>query len=842
MVETQHQEFQLGHDMEQQGSPRVQQSTSEVVGDLNEVAEIKRYEDVETVDWVEDAVRENKRKCERILKNSKEVAILDETDTSTTVMLDVLRNRQYRLRYQIGKMYRAAQSWITLVLIGITIGIIAGILNIVTEWLNDFKSGYCSTSLYLNKNFCCWGESEDDCTNWVPWSHYSILQYFMFIITSIFYAFTAAVLVYNYAPLAAGSGISEIKCIIAGFTLKDFLGPWTLLIKAIGLPFAISSGLSIGKEGPSVHYASCVGNVIGRFSPHYRRNAAKRSEILSASAGTGVAVAFGSPMGGVLFALEEMSSVFTLKTIWRTYFCALVATGVLSMVNPFRTGQLVVFEVSYKHDWHLFEIPFFVVIGIWGGIYGIIVSRYNLKVQSFRKAYLKNYAVQEAVLLASITALICYFNQFLKVDMTEGMEFLFHECENGFEQSSICNIKHYGILVTSLVFATILRMILIIISYGCKVPAGIFVPSMATGATFGRLVGIVVQEMYKKSVNNGSGTGYFASCSPDVPCITPGAYAFLGAAASLSGITHLTVTVVVIMFELTGALKYIIPTMVVVGVTTMIISRFGNGGIADQMIFFNGLPLIDNKEEPRFDAAISKAMTRDVIALPLKGLRYSQLTSILKKYHELQGFPLILSKKNPYLLGYIGRVELTYGIEKQSSKGEISLDALCHFASSRLYDDLYSIDDSGEQSENRSRLISGLSIESNAALLSRESILSDVISEHVGDELEQPIEFIKFDNLVNLSPITAQPQLPLETAHDIFLKLGPRIILVQDQGMLCGLLTRKDILKYHFRHDKGYDADSSQIPPPPFSGLQELENKMWSFVKSKTLELLGQTN
>jgi chloride channel 3/4/5 len=57
-------------------------------------------------------------------------------------------------------------------------------------------------------------------------------------------------------------------------------------------------------------------------------------------------------------------------------------------------------------------------------------------------------------------------------------------------------------------------------------------------------------------------SGIFAVCDPDVPCITPGTYAFLGAAAALSGVMRITVTVVVIMFELTGALTYILPTMV----------------------------------------------------------------------------------------------------------------------------------------------------------------------------------------------------------------------------------------------------------------------------------------
>lgn len=108
-------------------------------------------------------------------------------------------------------------------------------------------------------------------------------------------------------------------------------------------------------------------------------------------------------------------------------------------------------------------------------------------------------------------------------------------------------------MVFSLLIATILRVCLVIISYGCKVPAGIFVPSMAVGASFGRMVGILVQALHESFPDS----SFFAACEPDVPCITPGTYAFLGAAAALSGIMHLTVSIVVIMFELTGALVYI---------------------------------------------------------------------------------------------------------------------------------------------------------------------------------------------------------------------------------------------------------------------------------------------
>ncbi|KAH0569238.1 hypothetical protein GP486_000055 [Trichoglossum hirsutum] len=276
--------------------------------------------------------------------------------------------------------------------IGAAIGLNAAFLNIVTEWLSDIKLGHCSTAFYLNENFCCWG-AENGCDEWHRWSSLWPINYIMYIIFSILFALTSAVLVKSFAPYAAGSGISEIKCIIAGFVMKGFLGFWTLLIKSTALPLAIASGLSVGKEGPSVHYAVCTGNVISRFFEKYKRNAAKTREILSACAAAGVAVAF---------------------------------------------GQLVMFQVKYDRSWHFFEIIFFLIIGTFGGLYGAFVIKWNLRAQAFRKKYLSNYAIAEATFLATATAIICYPNMFLRIDMTESMEILFLECEGGHNYNGLC--------------------------------------------------------------------------------------------------------------------------------------------------------------------------------------------------------------------------------------------------------------------------------------------------------------------------------------------------------------------------------------------------------------------
>lgn len=326
-------------------------------------------------------------------------------------------------------------------------------------------------------------------------------------------------------------------------------------------------------------------------------------------------------------------------------------------MNPFRTGQLVMFQVHYDRSWHFFEVIFFIIIGVFGGLYGAFVIKWNLRVQAFRKKYLSKYAVLEATLLAAITAIICYPNMFLRIDMTESMEILFLECEGAEDYNGLCERENRWRMILSLTIATVLRVFLVIISYGCKVPAGIFVPSMAVGASFGRTVGILVQalhEAYPKSA-------FFSQCQPDVPCITPGTYALLGAAAALSGIMHITVSVVVIMFELTGALAYILPTMLVVGVTKAVSELFGKGGIADRMIWFNGFPFLDNKEEHTFGVPVSQVMTSDVVVIPSSGLRMSDVEKLLKG-DKYQGYPIVEDLESKILVGYIGHTELRYAM------------------------------------------------------------------------------------------------------------------------------------------------------------------------------------
>lgn len=73
---------------------------------------------------------------------------------------------------------------------------------------------------------------------------------------------------------------SQIKTILSGFIIRGYLGKWTLTIKSVCMMLAVAAGLSLGKEGPLVHVACCIGNIFSYLFPKYGKNEAKKREVV----------------------------------------------------------------------------------------------------------------------------------------------------------------------------------------------------------------------------------------------------------------------------------------------------------------------------------------------------------------------------------------------------------------------------------------------------------------------------------------------------------------------------------------------------------------------------------
>ncbi|ERL84881.1 hypothetical protein D910_02304 [Dendroctonus ponderosae] len=603
-----------------------------------------------------------------------------------------------------------------------------------------------------------------------------IISYLIYFTWALLFAALSASLVRMFAPYACGSGIPEIKTILSGFIIRGYLGKWTLLIKSVGLILSVSAGLSLGKEGPMVHIACAIGNILSYLFPKYGKNEAKKREILSASAAAGVSVAFGAPIGGVLFSLEEVSYYFPLKTLWRSFFCALIAAFILRSINPFGNEHSVLFYVEYNKPWIFFELIPFIGLGVIGGVIATIFIKGNLYWCRYRKySKLGQYPVTEVLVITALTALIAFPNPYTRMNTSELIYLLFSQC--GIANSDpICdynrnftNVKSAIDLAAAgpgvynaiwlLIIALILKLVMTIFTFGMKVPCGLFIPSLCLGAIVGRIVGILMEQLAYNYPKNWFFSG---ECSSGEDCITPGLYAMVGAAAVLGGVTRMTVSLVVIMFELTGGVRYIVPLMAAAMASKWVGDALGRQGIYDAHIALNGYPFLDSKDEFQHTSLAADVMqpkrNETLSVITQDSLTVDDIEALLKDT-EHNGYPVVVSRDSQYLVGFVLRKDLNLAIA------------------------------------NAKRMVDGICGQS----------LVLFTSGNPPQTLGPPP--LKLKKILDMAPITITDQTPMETVVDMFRKLGLRQTLVTHNGRLLGVITKKDVLR-HIKQMDNEDPNS----------------------------------
>ncbi|KAH7097978.1 chloride channel [Auriculariales sp. MPI-PUGE-AT-0066] len=565
---------------------------------------------------------------------------------------------------------------------------------------------------------------------------------------------------------AAGSGIPEVKTILSGFVIHGYLGGRTLFTKAVGLTLSVASGLTLGKEGPFVHIASCIGNIVSRFFVKYETNEAKRREILSAACAAGVAVAFGAPVGGTLFSLEEVSYFFPAKVMWRSFFCAMIAAGTLKFLNPFGTGKLVLFQVTYDSDWKAYELVPFVFLGVVGGAYGAWFSKLNYRwSRDVRNAsWLKTHPLAEVLLVTLFTTLLSFLNPFTRMGGTELVYNLFAECHPTDSHAGTCvdprDARAVLLLARSIAVAMLVKGVLTIVTFGIKLPAGIFVPTLGVGACAGRIVGVLVQAVEYRVWGESQ--------------VIPGVYAMVGAAAALSGATRTTVSLAVIMFELTDTLTYVIPVMLGVLVAKTVADALEPRGIYDLVIQLNQLPYLESKHQYLWGGmSVADVAERHVAVIRLdedntvEHLR-DKLRDLLALGDHDTGFPIVRRDRTGLrMVGYIGVNELEHALSIVADTPHV----VCQFSSVRpgempgaANDDAYSVS----------------SMTSAQRAVHAESV--------------DPLDFSVY---MDQAPMTVQVGSPLELVQQLFVKLGARYLVVTDtDGFYEGVIDKKAWLAF----------------------------------------------
>lgn len=446
------------------------------------------------------------------------------------------------------------------------------------------------------------------------------VPYFLWTILNVIPVFIGSVLVAYLEPVAAGSGIPQVKCYLNGVKVPRVVRLKTLIVKSIGVVCSVVGGLAGGKEGPMIHSGAVVAagisqgkiTTFGRdlFAFHYFREDHEKRDFVSGGAAAGVSAAFGAPVGGVLFSLEEGASFWNQGLTWRTLFASVVSTftlncvlsayhnvpGDLSYPGLLNLGRLDGDTARYS----LYELPLFVAMGVIGGSLGAAWNHLNYKLSVFRARYIYNRLarVAEACLVAIMSATFGFITTFILAhdcrplgeDPTRYPVQLY--CKDGeynavaalwFQtpEATVRSLLHDPLgsyQSVSLFVFCVFYFILAAWTFGLAVSTGLFIPTLLVGAAWGRLVATGFQWL-----------GWFP--------VEPGKYALIGAAAQLGGVVRMTISLTVIIVETTGNITFGLPLIV-----TLIAAKwtgdFFNEGIYDIHIRLAGVPLLSWEPPP----------------------------------------------------------------------------------------------------------------------------------------------------------------------------------------------------------------------------------------------------
>ena len=327
-------------------------------------------------------------------------------------------------------------------------------------------------------------------------------------------------LMVKHDPIISGSGIPQVE----GVLLRKIDMTWwkTILGKFFGGILAIGSGLSLGREGPSIQLGGAVGQ---GFSRVFKRVKVEEKYLITGGASAGLAAAFNAPLAGVMFALEEVHKNFSPLVLVTTLSAALssdfIASSLLG-VNP-------IFKLGIISELPLNLYFYIIILGIILGFLGVAFNKMLLKIQNLyaSQAWLpKEMRIIIPILLSVILGIL------LPQVLGGGHEL-------------IKSLMDSNISLKILVIIVVIKFLFTMISYGSGAPGGIFLPLLAIGALIGNLYGIMLVHLIHFDsiyVNN---------------------FIILAMAGYFTAIVRAPITGTILITEMTGSFTHLLPLAIV---------------------------------------------------------------------------------------------------------------------------------------------------------------------------------------------------------------------------------------------------------------------------------------
>ena len=361
-------------------------------------------------------------------------------------------------------------------------------------------------------------------------------------------------------PLISGSGIPQVS----GLLTKKVKFRWfgELITKFVGGILAIGAGMSMGREGPSVHLGSLVGSGVKELT---KRSEVEEKYLVTCGASAGISSTFNAPLAGVIFSLEELHKFFSPLLL----ICTLVASGTSNYVSRMILGS----QTSFQYNFVLPEgIPYY-IFAIITVIFCIIITVTGKAFSYFlllTQKHYRNLKLNKYIKI-SIFMIMAYIVAVFFRDITGGGHELIEE------------MFGKNVMLKTIIIILLLKFFYTMFCYATGAPGGIFLPMLVVGALIGKVYGEIL--------NN-----YFS-----VPNEIIVHFMLLGMAAYFTAVVRAPITGITLILEMTGNFSYLYMLIIVCTITYIFTELLKMEPIYERLYFnmFHKEILEEDKEKRR---------------------------------------------------------------------------------------------------------------------------------------------------------------------------------------------------------------------------------------------------
>lgn len=353
----------------------------------------------------------------------------------------------------------------------------------------------------------------------------------------------SGILVYKFAPETKGSGIPYVKMTMA--RMGNMTRIRSIVVKFFAGVAGIGTGLSLGREGPSVQLGAGAGALVGRL---FKMSGTNQDKLIAAGAGSAIGATFNAPIAGTIFVLEELVQKFTPALL----FPVLVATVSAASLARHFLGSNPSFDLPKLQGGITVEnIPVCIILGIVAGLLGVLFS----KIIFFNNK-----------LFDKMSKIPNYFKPAI-AGLAVGLIGLVIPYVLGSGNFSVDLLLQHKFSLGLVLIIFIAKFFVTPFCFGSGAAGGIFLPMLMLGSFLGYIVSTVCNSF-----------GFHTD---------PIVIAILGMGAFLSAVARTPITAVVMVFEMTGGYSHILPIMLSAAIADLVAEKLNQKPIYASLIVQN---------------------------------------------------------------------------------------------------------------------------------------------------------------------------------------------------------------------------------------------------------------